>query len=283
MAAPEAAFRWRARIWHLTYSRHLPRELLLAKLASVTSIQAIGTSIVHEQSDEDAPYDHTHFAWLWERAPNLHGARLMDIEFDGCIIHPHAVHKKSLKWLQLVFQRYHAGFKTNPAGRQTFVTPVAGPWQVLPECFEWNDYIITEVSEASDLIEGAQIAGVSIRSLHDVLLAQSAKRVRAFQHNFPRDSYHPLTLPEAYTSGVVGTLHIWGAIRLGKSEWALAQFANPLYVTDRNDLLDFRPGWHDGIVIDIADSHCKSAKSSPPSPCPQPSSVFIQKARVRLS
>ena len=61
MAAPEAAFRWRARIWHLTYSRHLPRELLLAKLASVTSIQAIGTSIVHEQSDEDAPYDHPVF------------------------------------------------------------------------------------------------------------------------------------------------------------------------------------------------------------------------------
>ena len=28
------------------------------------------------------------------------------------------------------------------------------------------------------------------------------------------------------------------------------QFENPLYVTGRNDLLDFREGWHDGIVID---------------------------------
>ena len=36
----------------------------------------------------------------------------------------------------------------------------------------------------------------------------------------------------------------------GSAEWALAQFENPLYVTERNDLLDFREGWHDGIVID---------------------------------
>jgi len=110
--------------------------------------------------------------------------------------------------------------------------------------------MITEVSEAADLIEGAQMAGVAIRSLHDVMLVQNAKRLRAFEHNFARDSYRMIVMPEAYTSGAVGTLHIWGAVRLGKSEWALAQFANPLHVTERNDLLDFRPGWHDGIVID---------------------------------
>ena len=243
-------FRWRARGWHLCYCGHVPPALLVAKLERATSIKAIGTSIVHELSDAKAPYPHTHFAWLWERAPNLHGARLMDVEIDGLIIHPHVVHKKSLKWLQSIFQRYHAGWKSSAAGKQVFVAPVAGPWQVLPECFEWNDYIISEVSEASDLIEGAQMAGVSIRSVHDVMLVQSAKRARAFEHNFRRDSYHTIALPEAYTSGAVGTLHIWGAIRLGKSEWALSQFAHPLLVTDRNDLLGFRPGWHDGTVID---------------------------------
>lgn len=250
MASPEDGFRWRARAWHLTYRGHVPRELLLAKLQRVTSIRALGTSIVHESSDAEAPYDHTHFAWLWERAPNLHGARLMDVEWNGCTVHPHAVHKKSLKWLQQIFVWYHAGAKCDASRRSLFVAPVAGPWQVLPDGFEWNDYIITEVSEASDLIEGAQIAGVAIRSVHDVMLVQTAKRLRPFEHNFPRGSFHVIALPEAYASGAVGTLHIWGAVRLGKSEWALAQFANPLYVTERNDLLDFRPGWHDGIVID---------------------------------
>jgi hypothetical protein len=225
--------------------------MLLALLAFVTKTnRVLGTSIVHEASDAEAPYDHTHFAWLWERAPNLHGARLMDVIVDGVTIHPHAVHKSSLKWMELIFTRYHAGHKLSETGRPIHVKPVSGPWQELPPCFEWTDYILTEVSEAQDLIEGAQIAGVGIRSLHDVMLVQRAKRPVQFEHNFARDSFRSLAVPQAFTSGAVGTLQIWGAIRLGKSEWALAQFANPLYVTDRNDLRDYRPGWHDGIVID---------------------------------
>ena len=67
-----------------------------------------------------------------------------------------------------MFVRYHHGHKHSAAGKPLFVPPAAGPWQSLPACFEWNDYIITAVSEAPDLIEGAQIAGVSIRSMHDV-------------------------------------------------------------------------------------------------------------------
>jgi hypothetical protein len=224
--------------------------MLLSLLARITSIHTIGTSIVHECSDAEAPYDHTHMAWLWERAPNLHGSRLMDVELDGCIVHPHMVHKKSLPWLQTIFTRYHHGHKVNTAGKSKFVAPVAGPFQVLPPAFEWNDAILTAVSEADDLIDGAKVAGVGVRSVHDVMLLQQAKRPRPFEHNFARDSFLPVALPEAFSTRAVGTLHIWGAVNLGKSEWALSQFENPLYVTERNDLLDFREGWHDGIVID---------------------------------
>ena len=243
-------FRWRARAWHLTYRGHLPPQTLLELLERATSIQTVCTSVVHEQSNAEVAYDHTHLAWLWERAPNLHGARIMDVDIDGCIIHPHAVHKKSLKWLQHIFTRYHRGHKVSAAGKPIFIAPVGGPWQVPLPNFEWNDQILMAVSEAPDLIEGAQVAGVTVRSLHDVMLLQRAKRPHPFEHNFERTSFLPLTLPELFTSGAVGTLHIWGAIRLGKSEWALAQFANPLYVTERNDLIGFREGWHDGIVID---------------------------------
>ena len=71
-------FRWRARFWPLTSAGHLPAELLLRQLASVTKSNTVmGSSIVHEASDVEVPYAHTHLAWLWERAPNLHGARLM--------------------------------------------------------------------------------------------------------------------------------------------------------------------------------------------------------------
>jgi hypothetical protein len=135
-------FRWRARLWHLTYVGHIPAELLLRQLSSVTkSNTVLGSSVVHEASDAEAPYAHTHLAWLWERAPNLHGARLMDVECEGTTIHPHAEHRKSIKWMQLVFTRYHAGHKLGATGKSTFVAPVAGPWQQLPPCFEWNDYV----------------------------------------------------------------------------------------------------------------------------------------------
>tara|TARA_B110001450_G_C17597058_1_gene471306 strand:- start:72 stop:1238 length:1167 start_codon:yes stop_codon:yes gene_type:complete len=242
-------FRWRARFWHLTYCGHVDFERLLLLLGRLTSIRTLCTSVVHECSNAEVPYDHTHLAWMWERAPNLHGSRLMDVDFDGCIVHPHMVHKKSLKWQQHIFLRYHHGHKVNASGKPILVPPVAGPLQVLSG-FEWNDLLLTEVSEAPDLIEGAQLAGVGVRSLHDVMLLQQAKRPRHFEHNFARDSFLPLALPEAFATRAIGTLHIWGAVRLGKSEWALAQFENPLYVTERNDLLDFREGWHDGIVID---------------------------------
>ena len=89
---------------------------------------------------------------------------------------------------------------------------------MLPPGFEWNDVSLTEVSEASDLIEGAQLATVGVGSMHDVMLLQQAKRPRRFAHNFAYDSFLPLVLPETFTARVVGTLHIMGAVRLGKSE-----------------------------------------------------------------
>ena len=268
-------FRWRGRAWHLTYKGHLDHEALLAQLHGLSSIAVLGSSVVHESSDAEAPYDHTHLCWWWARAPDLNGAHLMD--FKG--VHPHAVTKKSLKWVERIFTHYHHGYKADGAGRASFKAPVGGPWQELPEGWEWSATIITEVppplrphhtsvharaprraaspartvpqvSEAPDLLEGAMLAGVSIRSMHDVLLVQSAKRPAAFEHNFARDSFRALPVPEAYVSGVMGALHVYGPINIGKTEWALAQFDNPLLVTQRNDLLDFRPGWHDGIVVD---------------------------------
>ena len=238
VARPVSEFRWRARLWHLTYKGHLPPEALLNLLSVVSDTRCVlGTSIVHEKSDAEAPYDHTHFAWMWERDPNLSGAHLMDLEHDGQWVHPHAVHKKSLKWMQSVFTRYHAGHKADAKGRTVFVPPVAGPCQHLPQCFEWNDMILTEVSNAGDLIEGAQLAGVTVRSMTDVVLLQNAKRPAAFEHNFERGSFATLPVPELYARRVLGTLHIYGLVNLGKTEWALAQFENPLLVTEKNQLL----------------------------------------------
>ena len=152
--------------------------------------------------------------------------------------------------MEAVFTRYHHGYNADGNRKLKFVKPAAGPWQQLPQAFEWNDMLLTEVSSAHDLIEGAQIASIGVKSMHDVNLLQNHKRPTTFDHNFDRGSFIKLELPPAFVSRTFGTLHIFGAVNLGKTEWALAQFENPLLVTQRNQLADFRHGWHDGIVLD---------------------------------
>ena len=71
----------------------------------------------------------------------------MDVAFCGRRVHPHAEQRKSLKWLQGLFERYHQGFKADASGRVRRVLPVGGPWQTLPADLVWNDLIITEVSD----------------------------------------------------------------------------------------------------------------------------------------
>lgn len=242
-------FRWRGRYYHLTYKGHIPPSILLAKLRSMSQVKVLGYSIVHEASDAEAPYDHTHLAWLWHMAVDLIGCDLMDA-FDGvAIVHPNIESKKSIQWLQRVFVQYHAGHKTDGAGSPKFVKPVA-LWQELPQGFDWGEYLVTNVAEAPDLQAGVIAAGIQVKSVSDVLLLQTHKRPAPFDHNYPRSAFKRHVLPAAFVSRAVGTLHIWGAIRLGKTEWACAQFDNPLYVTSRDTLREFRPELHDGIVLD---------------------------------
>ena len=103
VSEPATEKRWRSKLNHLTYPGHICMELLLYTLAAASSStrRPVGTSIVHETSDAEHPYAHTHFAWWWSEAPNLHGTALFDVVVDGVRIHPHAVHKKSWRWMQL--------------------------------------------------------------------------------------------------------------------------------------------------------------------------------------
>ena len=104
MLYSEDGFRWRARAWHLTYAGHVPPETLLLLLAAATSVPVLCTSIVHEVSDAESPYNHTHFAWYWAGPVDLHGAHIMDAIVDGQTVHPHAEHRKSLPWLRGIFE-----------------------------------------------------------------------------------------------------------------------------------------------------------------------------------
>ena len=85
VSEPATEKRWRSKLNHLTYPGHICMELLLYTLAAASSStrRPVGTSIVHETSDAEHPYAHTHFAWWWSEAPNLHGTALFDVVVDG--------------------------------------------------------------------------------------------------------------------------------------------------------------------------------------------------------
>ena len=246
---PQHRFRWRAPGWHLTYKGHISPQALLQRLASISSVKVVCTSIVHEASDAEAPYDHTHFAWLYERPIDLVGADIMDIFHNTGTVHPNIETQKSLAWMERLFVRYHAGHKTGTDGKPKFVEPVA-LWQQMPQCFDWGEYINTEVSEASDLLGGVCAAGIRAKTVSDVHLLQKYKRPAPYDHNYARNTFNPQILPAAFVTRQVGSLQIYGAPNLGKSEWACSQFDNPLLVTSRDMLRKFRPKVHDGIVLD---------------------------------
>ena len=236
----------------MTYKGHIPPQALLLCLASISRVKVLGTSIVHESSDAEAPYDHTHFAWLWEKAVDLIGSDIMDVFHGTGRVHPNIETKRSILWMERLFVQYHAGHKAGAHGndgKTKFVPPVA-LWQELPQGFEWGEYTVTEVMDAPDLLSGVVAAGVRVKTVSDVHLLQQHKRPAPFDHNYTSDMFKPQILPASFVRREVGTLQIHGAVRLGKTEWACAQFDNPLLVTSRDTLRDFRPGVHDGIVID---------------------------------
>ena len=143
--------------------------------------------------------------------------------------------------------------KTDEKGKPKFIEPAGGPWQELPQQFQWSEYIVTSVSADPDLLDGVISAGIRPKNVTDVLMLQRHKRPAAFEHNFLSSTFLPQAVPQAFLTGEIATLQIYGPIRLGKTEWACAQFKNPLLVTSRDSLRGYCARVHDGIVLDKMD------------------------------
>lgn len=93
-------FRWENVHYHLTYKGHHDFEVLKA-LAKKAFVEVIGWSLVHERSDKDAEYDHTHFYFLLPKKVTRRG-NVMDI--DG--VHPHVQKVRNPKHAHAVY-KYH--------------------------------------------------------------------------------------------------------------------------------------------------------------------------------
>ena len=156
-------------------------------------------SIVHESSDQDNPYDHTHAAFMLTEAPDISGNDLFrlpelepetdekeeeeeeekehgggaDPEGDAAPKHegqPHINHSLSVKWMENLFTDYHQGWKVDNTKRprkKKFIEPV-GLWQKVPQDLRWHEEAVREVIKAPTFLDAVFTAGARVERISDV-------------------------------------------------------------------------------------------------------------------
>jgi len=212
---------------HLTYRTHLDLPLYLEWL-----LKQVGPlkwyTMVHElgTKNPEIPYPHTHVAFCCQNPLHLSSARKMD--YLG--IHPNI---KTIKDLAHSIQiwKYHE----------------KDPILLLrsPEGPETSADVYRRLQEAPNLVEAVKIAGITVRTISDVVAIRS---IRAERQTIPAlDIAYCWTrqAPAGYTA-----LFVTGRTGTGKTRWAIAQFQSPLLVSHLEDLKQFTPNLHDGIVFD---------------------------------
>jgi len=217
-------FRFRANAVHLTYKGHIDFEHELFKKWREDTLWF---SIVHENSDPENPYEHTHAAFKWKKSKDSANPRYFDI--DG--IHPNIQPVKTHDHEVNIWE-YHG-----KEGSVARIKSDQGP----------GDYVthIDRIRKAETLAEACTIAGVEIKSVSDVLhirndVPRDPKRVKRFGRE-----HFILQVPDDWRC-----LFIYGPTNTGKTQWAIAQFHNPLIISELDDLRSFDPATHDGIVFD---------------------------------
>lgn len=66
-----------------------------------------------------------------------------------------------------------------------------------------------------------------------------------YKAKYTLEDFHTHPISHWYTHW-----HLWGPPDTGKTQYALAQFTNPLYVRHQDHLKHYDPSGHDGIVVD---------------------------------
>ena len=86
----DSPFRIQNKRLHLTYKSHIPFDAWLSWFKSVKGKVISFYSMVHENSDEHHPYEHTHIALEFPKTFQTRNARFFDWECpDNTVIHPH--------------------------------------------------------------------------------------------------------------------------------------------------------------------------------------------------
>lgn len=230
----ETAFRLTKKKYHLTYKSHIDHQSIL-NLITLIYGSVIWYSCVHESSDNECSYDHTHFAFESGDRKDSTNPRIFDI--DG--IHPNIQPIKDNQHASRIFHEYH------------LKAPVGGPWQSsykpkrIREVNSRGTSIDIDIKKARTLHEAVTLCGVEIRSVADVQLLRNDKpKPSLFEQQYDPASFN-LEAPKDFR-----IIFIHGGTGTGKTMWAAHQFQSPLIVSHIDTLRSYDPAIYDGIVFD---------------------------------
>lgn len=229
------SFRFVAKKALLTYAAHLPKEDLATYLKRKFKGD-LEVKICHEVGDTG--HQHTHVAFITKRKPDFKDARCFD--FEGH--HPNirvprdASHwKEIVKYLDKQDDDVYGHIEVKLEKGDLLEASIA----FVKQCSTWR-----EVLQCSDMNMLMCISG-KLQFFQQIHTNLANARVEKPKHKLTDFNVDALDITKP-------TL-LWGVSGAGKTEFALAHFNKPLFISNIDDLNKFQEGYHDGLVFDDID------------------------------
>ena len=221
-------FRFTSNRVHLTYRSHISFPAIENVIENRCNKGIKHASYVHETSDQENTYDHTHVLLWFSTKLDTRNERIFDCED----VHPHIkAIRTDIQWDNT--WNYH---EKNPVLLRP--DPHENPRQQHTD-------LLQKIKRARTLYQACTNAGIEIRTVQDVKSIRGDKAIiEDIPPPFPLEKFNR----EEMITGKSIIVH--GTSGTGKTCYAMAHFKNPLVTSHIDDLKRFNAELHDGIIFD---------------------------------
>lgn len=228
-------FRFQGKRILLTYKGHLDKvalaEFIQRKLKCPAQVK-----ICHETGDTG--YKHTHCAVQSPKKPNIRDATFFDYEGVHPNIKPPRDNdhwREQVNYIDKQDEEVFGSIEIEPGKEEKFKLAL----DFVKSCATWQ-----QVLQCSD------IPTLMLISSKLPFFQQVHQNLGSVRVEKPK---YQLTDFDVPALDITKPTLLWGASGVGKTEYALAHFSKPLFVSNIDDLNKFQEGYHDGIVFDDID------------------------------
>lgn len=240
----------------LTYKTHIPKEYLTGFLQDKANKDRPFKFILlaHELGDKTNNYEHTHVLLDFGEKTDIKTSRVFDFyyevfdeeeEEDTAYMHdekgvfigeknPLHPHIKPVRPGENNFKKCINYLCKEDAENEDFMV----------EINDKSGISMDEVHDAPTLYDALKNANLHLTRANDIKLVYETREVESNIALYSKDMFI-VELPEIFRN-----IFLHGGSGIGKTQLALAQFKNPLLVRHLDNLKNFSPKFHDGIVFD---------------------------------